>query len=269
MCFVGVDMGSSSTKLVLKEDANFIDFLCIDATNSKEKLEQHIESMLVKNSIKKEKLKKVFLTGINSLNINGNLLDTETVKVSEFEAVGRGALYLSNLSEAIVLSLGTGTAYIYAKDDKFLHLGGLSLGGGTVMGLGKALLDAQSFSQISMLSQKGRIENVDLLIKDVIDGTVSNLWPDTSVSFFGGLKEDASKEDMALGIFNLVIQSVSMSAVFTARQKNTKNIVVLGSLTNYIRFDEILNSIKKLCDNKFIIPKNAAFAGAIGAVMKS
>ena len=84
------------------------------------------------------------LTGVRSSLISGNLCDIPTDRISEFEAIGCGGLYVLNLQEALVVSMGTGAAFVMADYNQRVHIGGSGLGGGTLCGLGKLSSDFTS-----------------------------------------------------------------------------------------------------------------------------
>ncbi|MDP4153306.1 MAG: pantothenate kinase, partial [Bacillota bacterium] len=60
---------------------------------------------------------KVFITGVGSSSVKEPIYGIKTFKVDEFLAVGNGGLYLSGFDSALVVSMGTGTAYIWADHD--------------------------------------------------------------------------------------------------------------------------------------------------------
>lgn len=62
------------------------------------------------------------------------------MKMEEFQAIGYGGLKLSGLTDALVVSMGTGTAYVRAGKDGMKHIGGSGVGGGTLMGLASRLV---------------------------------------------------------------------------------------------------------------------------------
>ena len=59
--------------------------------------------------------KKIVLTGVGKDEIEDTIYDIPTAKVDEFIAIGTGGLYLSNKKSGLVVSIGTGTAFVEAK----------------------------------------------------------------------------------------------------------------------------------------------------------
>ena len=81
-------------------------------------------------------LKKIVLTGLGSTYFHENIFGIPTIHALELDAIGHGGLYLSGLDEALVVSLGTGSAFIRAsRTNGFRHLGGSGVGGGTLAGM--------------------------------------------------------------------------------------------------------------------------------------
>ena len=77
----------------------------------------------------------------------------------------------------------------------------------------------------------------------------------------------ATKEDLALGMLNLVYESVGMLAIFAARSCKTKDIVLTGNLTTVPESIPIFESLSAMFNMNFIIPVNAQFGTVIGAAL--
>ena len=97
------------------------------------------------------------------------------------------------------------------------HLGGTGIGGGTLVGLSNAVLNVRDIKNLVKLAQKGDLRRVDLAIGDITTNAVSNLPFDATASNFGKLSELATPEDIALGLLNLVYQTVGMLAASASR----------------------------------------------------
>jgi hypothetical protein len=99
------------------------------------------------------------MTGVGSSFIEKPLYSLPCRKVSEFTSVGRGGLYLSGLDEAVIVSMGTGTAYIHAYRDGDRtvteYLGGTGVGGGTLLGLAKKMIGIDNIDHLEELAEKG------------------------------------------------------------------------------------------------------------------
>ena len=56
----------------------------------------------------------VMLTGMGASYVEGDVYGLPTTKVTEFDALGTGGLYLTGLEETVVGSIGTGTVFVHA-----------------------------------------------------------------------------------------------------------------------------------------------------------
>ena len=85
----------------------------------------------------------------------------------------------------LITNIGTyGTIFIEATTDKINHIGGTGIGGGTIVGLAKAILNTSDIFNIMNLASKGNLNQVDLLIEDIIDTKISFLNSDTTAANF-------------------------------------------------------------------------------------
>lgn len=75
------------------------------------------------------------------------------------------------------------------------------------------------------------------------------------------------KEDIALGLLNMVFQTIGMLSVFALRNDTVKDVVLTGSLANMSIAPEVMGFVEEISDVKFFIPENATFATAIGAAL--
>jgi type II pantothenate kinase len=186
--------------------------------------------------------------------------------------VGLGGLYLSGLDETIVVSMGTGTALIHAKKTgdtpSIRYLGGTGVGGGTLVGLSRQILGVDTVEHIEQLCEKGDLSKIDLRISDISD---KNLYPDMNydmtASNFGKLSDLANKHDIALGITNMVGETIGMLAVFAARNHNLDRVVLTGNLTTLAPIRHVFENMEQLFGIRFIIPENAQYGTVIGAAL--
>ena len=88
-----------------------------------------------------------------------------------------------------------------------------------------------------------------------------------TASIFGKLDDMASKNDLALGIVNMVFESIGMLAVFAARSKKTRDVVLTGNLSKMPQAVPIFEILSQMFDMNFVIPKNSEFATVIGAAL--
>ena len=191
----------------------------------------------MENNLSLADIDRVMMTGAGSAFMNRPLYEgLRCQTVPEFGSVGRGGLYLSGLDEAIVVSMGTGTALVYAKNDasgtKTEYLGGTGVGGGTLVGLSRKMIDVDNIEHIQQLCREGDLSNIDLRISDMSNRDFyDGVNYDLTASNFGKLSDLATKNDIALGIVNMVGETVGMLAVFAARSYGLDRVVLTGNLT--------------------------------------
>ncbi|MBQ2205234.1 MAG: hypothetical protein II411_05020, partial [Lachnospiraceae bacterium] len=96
--------------------------------------------VIKKFDININEIEKIIVTGTGSSYIGDEYNGIEILKVNEFDAIGYGGIILSKLDEALIVSIGTGTTIVHSNLDKNVRIGGTGLGGGTLVGLGRAIL---------------------------------------------------------------------------------------------------------------------------------
>ncbi|MDR0943498.1 MAG: hypothetical protein LBM41_03095 [Ruminococcus sp.] len=188
---------------------------------------------------------------------------------SEFNCVVAGAKELTGLSNFLLLSMGTGTAFLRVKNDKYTHLGGTGVGGGTIKGLYSLFAensDNADVKEIAKISKSGSACNTDLKIGDISEDLGSLLSKDITVTNLSKLSKETSKEDFAAGIINLTAEVLMMMAVFARRDDET--IVCIGGLSQLDRIRETASVLGAMHKISFIFPENASFAGAIGCLIE-
>jgi len=264
---VGIDIGGSTTKIVGFDNGSMFSPILVKATDPLSSMYGAFGRFLNENGLQLSDVDHVMVTGVGSTFIEGNIFSIPAYRVDEFLAIGRGGLSLSGLNRAIIVSMGTGTAYVVADGDRIQHIGGTGVGGGTLLGLSNRMLNVRNFSDIIDMAKNGNLTHVDLTIADISHGEVGNLPKETTASNFGKMSDLATKADIALGIINLVFQTIGMMAVFACRKENVGDVVLTGNLTNVPQARTIFDGLTKLFDINFHIPAHAEFATAAGAAL--
>lgn len=268
---IGIDVGGSTTKIVgFDKNKGIITPLTVKATDPVASSYGAFGKFTSENDIEIKDIEKIYMTGVGSSFTESGLFGIPTEHVSEFHAVGLGGLYLSGLDEAIIVSMGTGTAIVHAKKNGTTeYMGGTGVGGGTLVGLSKKLLGLSQVDHIVELARDGSVETVDLRIsditkKDILPGLTTNM----TASNFGKMSEVATREDVALGLFNLVFESVGMLAIFAARARGIKNIVLIGNLAVVPQAKETFSVLNEMFSMNFIMPENRQYGTVIGTALK-
>lgn len=267
---LGIDIGGSTTKIVgLRTDGSVISMLRVRAEDQVTSLYGALGNYLTSNRLSLRDVRRVVLTGVGASYVEGDIYGLPTCKVGEFSASGTGALALSGQSSAVVVSMGTGTAFLWASPDGIRHLCGSGIGGGTMGGLCRKLVGMERFGQIRELARQGDLNKVDLTIKDISQNPAATLDPDLTAANFGNLAEDATPADLAAGVVNLVLQAVGIMTVLACQACNTDTVILTGAMTTMPQAVENFQNFQRLFGYQYVIPENATFATAIGAALCS
>lgn len=211
MSIIGIDAGSSCIKAIQTDiKGKIINKQLFEKTSIIEALELFLKH----NNINKKDVEKIVLTGVGKDEIKENIYEISTEKVDEFKAIATGGLELAKKQEALVISIGTGTAFVMANNNKYKHIGGTGVGGGTLLNLCKLIGNINTIEDINKEITKGNLENVDLTVQDVTEKEIQNLPKDTTSANFGKLNDKANKADLILGIANMIFETIGMMAVF-------------------------------------------------------
>ncbi len=272
---IGIDIGGSTTKIVGFREENgkheLITPMLVRATDAITSVYGAFGRFTMENGLKLNDIDRVLMTGVGASFIKEPLYSLNCEKVSEFSCVGSGGLYLSGLDEAIVVSMGTGTALMYARKDgkKTVtdYLGGTGVGGGTLIGLSKRMMGVDTIEHIQTLCEGGNLDNIDLRIKDMSSDGSFQINRDLTASNFGKLSDIATNEDIALGIANMVGETIAMLAVFAARSHNIKTVVLTGNLTAIKAVNNVFDGLEEHFNVRFITPELSQFATVIGAAL--
>tara|TARA_Y100001970_G_scaffold284529_1_gene402079 strand:+ start:1973 stop:2803 length:831 start_codon:yes stop_codon:yes gene_type:complete len=213
------------------------------------------------------------VTGGKHLNLGDKIESTKIIHINEIDAVGSGAMNLSGLSDknpTIIVSAGSGTACILAQGGNYMHCSGTGVGGGTILGLSKLLLNTTDPDEIAELAKAGNESGVDLILEDVVSGPIGELPSDTTAVNFGKISKidsEISKQDIAAGIVNLVGQTAARIATSVATTFNAKEIVVVGRSPSFNGLKNSLEQAASIMGFSPHFPENGEYASALGALL--
>ena len=264
---IGLDVGGSITKIIGFRSGKLLEETRVQANDPVASAYGALGKFLTLNDLQLDQVDSIQATGVGASYLDGRLLECKTVIVPEFEAVGIGGLYTASVDRAIVVSMGTGTSLIYAHDRQIRHIIGSGVGGGTLLGLAQVMLNVRDFKNIEEMASLGRLEEVDLSIGDISRDEIPGLSSSTTASNFGKVGDHVTPSDLALGIVNLVFQSVGTSAVLAARLEKVDKIVMTGNLMRVDKGREVLQGFSQLYKIDIIVPERAEYATAIGAAL--
>lgn len=271
---IGIDVGGSTTKIVGFRDGNnmsektIITPLFVRATDPLTSLYGAFGKFTVENSLSLSDIECVMITGVGSTFMQQPIYDLPCYHCAEFDCNGLGGLYLSNLDRAVVASLGTGTSLVYSeKGKKPEYLGGTGVGGGTLLGLSKKLFGIDNIEELEELASSGNLEHIDLYVGDMTRKDMGGINSKLTAANFGNVSGFATNCDMAMGLVNMVYETVAMMAIFASRQHGTKDIVLTGNLTTMEPAENIFRNLSEYFNVNFIIPKYSQFSTVIGAAL--
>lgn len=264
---IGIDVGISTTKIVGIRSGKVISPLRIRATDPVTSLYGAFGKYLYDNKIELADVAQVMLTGVGSAYIDKPVYGLPTTHAEEFLADGWGARFESELDRMMVVSMGTGTSIVRCDGGDIRHIGGIGIGGGTLTGLSRLLLKTDDAHQIASLATRGDISHINLLIGDISAKPLPGLPMDATASLFAAAQANASREDIALGLICMVLQTVGSAAILSALDSGIKDFVLIGNLTLLPQCKEVFPMMEQLYGVHFIIPKYSEYCTAIGAAL--
>lgn len=265
---LGIDIGSTTTKAVSMDGGRIIHKVKTKAADAITSAAGAIGKLSIENNIGINCIEKLVITGVGADRLEGDILSIPTGRSSEILAIGRGGLFLAGKDGILISNIGTGTAFVEAAGDYITHLGGTGVGGGTIIGLSKALLNTTDFGNIMDLAGRGDITKVDLQISDIVSSKISFLNGDATAANFGKMLDTSNPEDIAAGIINMTYQVIGMLCVFAAKGKNYSSVVVTGNGSRNILGQRILEQVGSMYGIVFEYPEEAEYATAIGAALQ-
>ena len=231
---IGIDVGGSTTKIIGVENKSIQSPMFVKATDPVTSLFGAFGKYIYDNGITLPEIEMVMLTGVGSAFIDQPLYGLPTAKTDEFLANGLGAKYTASLENLIVVSMGTGTSFVKVEGPHIQHIGGIGIGGGTLLGLSRLLLKTQDIHLIAEMARKGTLTNIDLQIQDICNRPLPDLPLDATASNFG---------------------------------KADGNFVLIGNLTQLPQCKEIFPKLEEMYGVRFLIPKYSEYRTAIGAAL--
>ncbi|MDW8396563.1 MAG: Fumble domain-containing protein [Anaerolineae bacterium] len=201
---------------------------------------------------------------------------TPIVKVDEITAIGRGGLRLAqsinpDVCEVLVVSAGSGTAVVSARGERFEHVTGSAVGGGTLLGLCRLLIGSADPREIDALALAGDSNKVDLTIAEAIGGAVGRIPADANAVNFGRVPSlerlSFAREDLAAGVVVLVGQVIAALAINAARAERLDRIVLVGHTMDMVSVRRVVHTVAGYYGATMLIPDTPGIATALGALL--
>jgi type II pantothenate kinase len=241
---IGIDIGGTTTDAVALKNGDMVSLVSVEAGDPITAAAGALGKLVEQIGASLSDIKVIAATGVGSGSLGDSLLGIRVRKIDEFTAIGTAGTALTGLSRAIVVSMGTGTALVQVDGKDIRHC---------------------TISVLTRKAQGGHLGTVDLTVGDIAGGPIDGLPASATASNFGKVSDDATDEDKALALVNLVCQTIGVVAVSAARGCGYTDIVLTGKLTAIPQAERILEGVGNLFSMKFHTPEFAAYATAIGA----
>jgi len=264
---IGIDIGGTTTDVAVMKKGELITALSIEAGDPVTAAAGALGKAVSELNIPLSKISTIAATGVGSNALDTTLLGLPVERVSEFQAIGLGGAYLTGLKEAIVVSMGTGTALVLYRNGECTHYLGSGIGGGTILGLSKLTTGISSYKELAQYAEEGDTSRVDLTVGDIAGGSIGDLPASATAANFGKVTANAQKGDIARGLVNMVFQTGGLLAIASARANNLEDIILTGKLSLGPNAAPYFKEIQEIFGANFHIPKMAGSATAIGAAI--
>ncbi len=266
---IGIDVGGSTTKIVgLRDGKRLCNPLFITAADPITSLFGAFGKYIYDNGIALADIEHVMITGVGSSSVETPIYGLPTTKVDEFQADGLGARFDSGLEQLIVVSMGTGTTLVRADENGIKHIGGISMGGGTLRGLSHLMLGTSDIQEVVEMASRGNIANINLQIRDISQNDLEGLPMHATASLFGKVRNaNATHEDIALGLICMVVETIGSCAVLSQINGGIPDFVCIGNLARLPQCRIVFDIMEDLYGVRFHIPEHAEYCTALGAAL--
>lgn len=239
---------------------------------------ESVRALLMQQQIDLAELPMLAVTGGRHRVLPDQIGQTAIVKVNEVQAIGRGGQALLGLQgparDALVMvaSCGSGTALVTAQGDRYAHVSGTAVGGGTMMGLARLILGTIDPLEIEALAARGDRNGADLSLADVITGPIGSLPAEATAVNFGRLGRrtfhgQVSREDLAAALVNLIAQTIALITINAARAHGCQYVVLTGHMMDMASFREIVSQVAHYYAAELKMVERPGYATAIGALL--
>ena len=262
---LGIDFGITNTDIVLCE-GNAKKFYSMPSEQINDEIFYKVSKLIGIDLID---VSKIAVTGGKSSDLPNLYKNISIVKVNEVEAIGLGAKEVYGFEDKsfVAVSTGTGTACVFGKKNNFTHLGGISIGGGTLQGISNYLLGTSEINAITDLAKKGCRKKLDFSIGEVVND-IGNLYPEVTASNFAKAKlnNNHKAEDVAASITNMIGEVIGTVAYLNALLMNVDKVFFLGRVC---KIEPVKNGIidrLNLASIKGEFNKSLEYGSALGAL---
>lgn len=188
-------------------------------------------------------------------------------RVGEIAAIGLGGVRLAGCSEALVVSLGTGTAMVSVREGELRHVSpGSGVGGGSLLGLARALLGVDDLAELADLARRGDRMRLDITLGEAVGGPLGMLPASATASNFAKWSAGARREDVAAALVNLVAEVAIQVTLLGLQASGQTGAILTGRLLQLAPVAARIADVQQALPGLLVVPERAAVATALGAV---
>ena len=265
---VAIDFGASNTDAVCLRNGEMLRWTQPSVGQPDE---SRVREVLAAGGLAPGYADWIAITGGNRERIPSVIDGQRVFRVDEVSAIGRGGLALAGVDRAIVTSAGSGTAVVVAGPDGARHVTGSGVGGGTLIGLGRMLLDIVDPNVLDALAREGSATSLNLTIGEILGGAIGSLPPETTAVNFGRVARQpmaATPADTAAALVNMVGQVIAIIAINAARATQNEHMVIVGHLADLPSIRETFRLVGKFYSATLQVPEFGGYATATGALLE-
>jgi len=267
--FISIDFGITNTDVLLKKEGELI-HVAIPSEGIPS--DQFLLDLLDEIGESESEIKGIAVTGGHHQKLSSLVNGIPIIHVNEIEAIGEGGKELGGVFDkpSIVVSAGSGTACVFSHNGEYIHCSGTGIGGGTIIGLSKLIINEHNPEKIQQLAELGDHSNTDLILSDVVTGPIGKLPSNSSAVNFGKINKinkKISTEDLAAGIVNMVCQTITRISASASMAFDTKDLILVGRTCQFTALKDAFKQASRLTDLNIHFPSKGEYASALGAML--
>ncbi|WP_371803885.1 acyl-CoA dehydratase activase [Candidatus Lokiarchaeum ossiferum] len=252
MFFIGIDIGSLTTKAVLLKNGEIVDFLIERSTyNFQDSGKEIFCKIIQKNNLQKEQIQKIMLTGYGR---HSNLKLNEE-KITEISAHARGVQYYFPKAKTII-DIGGQDSKVIIISKKSKNVLDFQMNDKCAAGTGRFLevmakalqVPIEQFGELSLKSDNP--ENISSMCTVFAESEIIGLFA-----------RGAKKEDIAAGLHQSIAKRVGNMAL---RLDCQKPLIFCGGVAHN---SAVQKALEEKLNMKIKIPPQPELTGALGAAL--
>ena len=276
MMQVGIDFGLANTDVVVMADGAVVQSATLPS--ERPTTLAHLAQAIAALGRSAGGFERLCVTGGQHRQLPDEMAGVPIAKADEITSIGLGGLYLArrlrpDLDAALIVSAGSGTAIVAARGERAYHVTGSAVGGGTLLGLCRLLINTADPHEVNQLALAGDANKVDITLVEAVGGAIGRLPADANAVNFGRPAtrawSGAARADLAAAAAVLVGQVIAVIAINAARAEQLPLIVMVGHLMDLPCMRRVVETVAGYYGAQIMIPPTPGLATAIGAVMAS